>query len=123
MPKFESIMGELKDMGFMDDNGRVSMKSNGKSTRVADPEPPEVELDEEDVEELEDDPEPMVTVEPSQDLSRVLERLSMLATGLAEGMAKFAETVDTLKVLVESVQEEDEDQGEDDGEIPEPESG
>lgn len=120
MSKFESIMDELKDMGFVDTNGRVAMpeKSNGKSTKVE-------ELEESDFEDEEEDdppeaaPEPAVAVESSQDFTQVLSRLSMLATGLAEGMAKFAETVDTLRVLVESAQDEDEDQGEDDGEIPE----
>lgn len=122
MSKFESIMDELKDMGYVDTEGRVTLpeKSNGKSAKVE-------ELEEADFDdEIEDDPpeavpEPAVAVESSQDFTQVLSRLSMLATGLAEGMAKFAETVDTLKVLVESVQEEDRDQGEDDGEIPESE--
>lgn len=127
MPKFAVLMDELKDMGFASENGRVSLgdKSNGKSTKAPDPEPADEELEEEDEYEAapEDDQEPEVSVEPSPDLSRVLERLSMLAAGLSEGFSKFGEALDQFRVLVESAQEEDEDQGEDDGEIPEPEPG
>jgi len=108
MPKFAALMDELREMGCLDADGKVAVddKSNGKGTIDLKEDEPE-EIDEE--EDGDDEPEVVVTNEEREGFSQLLDRASQLSREAADKLAEFSDVLGTLKVMVESARDAEQD--------------